>query len=176
MSECDDWARKCEKQFSLIVSKTIACVDKMRVNILCLLENTMLTKCLYISKSIRDFVRICCTKHQNKTVSIFCRCNYLGFHITYEKSPIMRVCVVACTRCERNIPSRWHIQLNSSQLRHNTKIVNKLNEFKDVARLAAYVSIAWVLANLVSKRFLFGCDTLLSYVRWTLSGEHAPVY
>lgn len=146
-------------------------------------RNMMLTRC--ISKSIRvsfEFVG----KHQNKTkhktVSIFCRYNYLGFHITYEKSPIicMRVCVFVCvarSRCERNISSRWHIQLNSSQLRHNTKIVNKLNEFKDVARLAAYVSIAWVLAKQnASKHFPFLSLSLFlcMYVMrsYHMSGEH----
>lgn len=140
--ESDDWARRSENRFSLIVSKTIANVNKMRVNLYLQKRKTWCWQ--YWNQS--GFHKCDWTK-SSKQYHTFCRYNYLGFHITYEKSPIMyiRVCLCVCMRVlpkTKSMPLTYSTPI-SAQLRHNTKIVNKLNEFKDVPRLGTCVSIIW---------------------------------
>lgn len=87
--------------FSLIVSKTIACVNKMRVNRFNRIENVRhvdkihtFTNNIKILKSIQfhwiGFTKMAKhlhthTRKQCQPIHTFSRCNYLGFRITYAK-------------------------------------------------------------------------------------------
>lgn len=136
--ESDDWARNAEQLLSLIVSKTIACVNKMRVNRLTkrIRDVDKISKCL-ILKSIPFLVGFA------ECQPYFRRCNYLGFRITYAKIALLCiyscVCVFGFARKQQNpsrvdkfdsIPANWGITL---------KFPNKLNEFQDVFEIWAHM-------------------------------------
>lgn len=153
---------KSETMFSLVVIRTIACVNKMRVNKYVYQKYDVVKMLVEINPGFH-------MKHRRNN-SILFRCNYLGFHITYIKLPIMyiRVCFVWIPIL-RFLLSQWHILPNPSQLRHNANVVNKLNEFKDVQ----------VWAHVFQLNHWYTC--LLPYhmsgEHWTCSKfEHTPVY
>lgn len=87
--ESDDWARNAEQLLSLIVSKTIAYVNKMRVNRLTkrIRDVDKISKCI-ILKPIPFLVGFA------ECQPYFRRCNYLGFRITYAK--IAPLCIYSC--------------------------------------------------------------------------------
>lgn len=104
VQESDDWARKSERPFSRIISKTIACVNKMRVNKYVYQIHDV--DKMYIEINPVFIQRIVTTIH---TLSL----QLLSFRITYGKSPIMYIRVrFIQSPILRFLRSQWHIQAN----------------------------------------------------------------
>lgn len=101
--ESDDWARRSENRFSLIVSKTIANVNKMRVNLYLQKRKTWCWQ--YWNQS--GFRLYDWTKSSKQFHILSLQLLRLSYHVRK-----MAHYVYSCAFCRNKNPSRWHIRLD----------------------------------------------------------------